>query len=57
MKKANKFYKWFAKLGGETTNYHDSEGVLRKLNMPTFLISSLKQRPEEIKEKYNHKFN
>ncbi len=56
MKKANNFYNWFRDLGGNTNDI-DVSDIVGKLNQPTFHVSTLKGRANEIKEKYNYKFN
>lgn len=56
MEKVNVFYQWFKGLGGETQAMKIDE-VSTILNEPTFIVSTLKPRAEEIKTKYNHKFN
>lgn len=56
MEKVNVFYDWFKKLGGNTQQIV-VEDISIKLNQPTFLVSTFKNRAEEIKEKYNYKFN
>ena len=56
MKQAIKFYKWFKKLGGNV-NFENYEEIYKRLNEPIFMVSTLKNRAQEIKEKYNHKFN
>jgi len=56
MKKANKFYYWYKKIGGNIAGI-DFDSVIHKLNDPKMKVSSLKNNALEIKEKHNHKFN
>jgi len=56
MEKANQFYIWFTSLGGEV-KLLNVENIVATVNEPQFLVSTLKTRAKEIKEKYNHKFN
>lgn len=56
MEKANIFYQWFKGLGGNVQAMKIDE-VSNILNEPQFIVSTLKPRAEEIKIKYNHKFN
>ena len=55
MKNATSFYNWFQILGGNLANL-EVGNLVSKLNNPSLFISSFKNRPEEIKEKYNYKF-
>ncbi|WGK93826.1 MULTISPECIES: hypothetical protein [Flavobacterium] len=56
MEKTIDFYYWFKHLGGAICHIEVTE-VNQRLNNPDFKVSTLKQRAEEIKEKYNYKFN
>ncbi|MEN9655891.1 MAG: hypothetical protein RL311_823 [Bacteroidota bacterium] len=56
MKKANKLYYWLKRLGANVVNLY-FESIVKKLNNPYMIVSSLKNRPQEIKEKHNYKFN
>lgn len=56
MEKLNEFYIWFTGLGGEV-KLLNVEAIISTVNEPQFLVSTLKNRASEIKEKYNHKFN
>lgn len=55
MLKVTAFYNWFQKLGGDHKNL-DVEEVLKTLNEPNLLYLSFKWKGDEVKEKYNHKF-
>lgn len=55
MEKANKFYDWFEKLGGNLTNF-DTAIIVRKLNNISLIFCSFKTCPNEVKRKYNYKF-
>ncbi len=55
MKKTNKFFAWFKKLGGNV-NFRDLTEIYDRLNEPILTVSTLKNRAEEVKEKHNHKF-
>lgn len=56
MKKANKFYTWFTKMGGNVS-FLDVEKIYNTVNEVNLQVSTLKSRAKEIKEKYNYKFN
>ena len=57
-KKTNHFHEWFARLGGDLNLLSfDSLKIEKSINnIPLKHSSSLKNRPQEIKDKYNHKF-
>lgn len=55
MEKVNNFFEWFKKLGGDSKNL-DVTSTFKKLNDIPLFIPTLKNRAEEIKQKYNHKF-
>ena len=54
--KVENFYNWFKKLGGNLAIL-DSERVFASCSETFTQIPSLKNNPEAIKQKYNHKFN
>jgi hypothetical protein len=55
MEKVSKFYVWFYALGGRGM-VKNVNRMVRTLNEPEFLVSSLKNRAAEIKNLYNYKF-
>lgn len=55
MKEVNKFYRWFTVRGGNVAHF-EASAIYDTLNKPDFLVSSLKNRAQEIKEKYNYQF-
>lgn len=56
MKKANKFYNWFKKIGGDVGKIDVPELVV-KLTTPIIHYSSFKHRAQEVKDNFNYKFN
>ncbi len=55
METMNKFFDWFIKLGGNIYDQY-SEHIMDKFVHDPPMISSLKDRASEIKERYNYKF-
>jgi hypothetical protein len=51
----NKFFNWFKSLGGNVANFKADE-IAEQFQEPKFFVSTLKNRAEEVKQKYNHKF-
>ena len=56
MARAINFYDWFKGLGGDIKNL-DVGSLVTTLNNINVQVSSFKHRTEEIKQKFNHKFN
>lgn len=56
MIRAINFYDWFKGLGGDTKNL-DVANLVTALNNVHVQVSSFKQRKDEIKTMFNHKFN
>jgi hypothetical protein len=51
----NKFFNWFKILGGNVANFKADE-IAEQFQEPKFFVSTFKNRAEEVKQKYNHKF-
>lgn len=49
------FYNWFMSIGGDLSN-SNAEIVSSSANRLPLTHANLKNRAEEIKDKYNHKF-
>jgi len=56
METMNKFFDWFIKLGGNIYDQY-SEHIMDKFVDTEPKISSLKDRAQEVKDRFNHKFN
>jgi len=54
--KANEFFEWFRKLGGNLTEFN-AENLISSCTETFNKISSFKSNPEATKQKFNHKFN
>lgn len=56
MERMNKFFDWFIKLGGNIYDQY-SEHIMDKFKKEEPKVSSFKERPQEIKQKYNYTFD
>ena len=55
MKKANLFYIWFVKLGGNVSRL-EAEEIIKRTNTIPLTGHGFGSIASEIKSKYNHKF-
>ena len=55
MERVHNFYNWFQNIGGDVNNIN-YDNLFDTLNETILKVSSFKNRADEIKQKYNHKF-
>ena len=53
--KANDFFEWFRKLGGNLTHFN-AENIISSCSNTSLKFSSFKANPEDTKKRLNHKF-